>query len=266
MPDAGTYGGNGTHSTFRHMGRFGPSQSNLAQFLVPFAWRDVSFVFDDFNGADATLADHWTLATDANGTAFAKTAGIGGTIVGTAGDAGTDNVFVAILTPADWEGDKNCGMEVRWQVDDLTDYGFETGFSDPLTDSTLFAENDIDTPSITNGATDVAVHVYDSDEDLDFVAFLTDGSTSNMNTTATSEAYLPTAATYLESRVQIVGDAASGFIHEGYALKASASHGSVTASQIEGGVDLTARFTGATRATATTLFLIDYFAIWQNRR
>lgn len=268
MPTGGTYGRLLPGSDFAHYQRFGPSESALAQFLYPFAFRSVVFDLFDFTlDGTATITDWFTLGTDANSTAFAKSAGQNGRIQGTAGDGSTDDVAVAILTATDYSGDQECGMEVRWQVDDLTDYSFETGFTDPLSDDTLPAITDIDTPAIGNGGADIAVIHLDTDQTLKTEAFATDGSTSNMNVTATSlGTRQPTAATYLATRVQIITNSASGFhFDNNFALLESAQHGAVLASQIEGGVALTARFYGRTRATASTIYLLDYFAAWQNR-
>ena len=266
MPQGGTYGRLLPGSDMRHFDRFGPSESALAQFLYPFAWRDVVFLFDDFIGHDANLADHFILATDAGATAFDGNAGAGGRIQGSSG--ATDNEAVAILTRADWFGDNQCGMEIRWQPDTLTDYYFETGFTDPLTDDTLPTVTDVDTPAIGNGATDVALIHLDTDQTLKTEAFVTDGSTANMNTTATALGTRePTAATYLATRIQIVTNAAQGMHFDAdYVLLESAQHGDATASQIEGGVALNARFFGGTRSTTPTIYTLDYFAAWQNRR
>ncbi len=268
MPTGGSYGRQLPGNDFSHFGRFGPSESAIAQFLYPFAFRSVVFDLFDFTlDATATITDWFTLGTDSNSTAFAKNAGANGRIQGTAGDGSTDNDAIAILTGADYSGDQECGMEIRWQVDDLTDYSFETGFTDPLSDNTLPAVTDVDTPAIGNGATDVALIHLDTDQDLKTEAFITDGSTASMNTTKTDlGTRQPTAATYLATRIQIITNSPSSFhFDNNFALLESAQHGDVVASQIEGGIALTARFFGRTRATASTVFLLDYLALWQNR-
>ena len=271
MPTAGSFGRQLTPTnSFRHFDRFWPSESALAQFLFPFAWRDVVFWFDDFTqNIAANLSDHYTLGTDAGATAFAKNAGIGGRVQGNTG--ATDEEAVSLLTGADWNGDQQCGMEIRWQVNAVgtTPLGYETGFTDPQTDDTLPAVDDIDTPSIANGATDVALIRLSQSQTLKTEAFITDGSTANMNTTKTDlGTRSPTAATYLATRIQIVTDAAAGYHFDAdFALLESAQHGSALANQIEGGVALTARFFGQTHTVSTELlFTLDYIAIWQNRR
>ena len=264
MPTGSTYGNLLIPSSFSHIQRFGPSESALAQFLYPFAFRSVVFQFNDFHDV-ATLTDWFTLGTDSGATAFAFNAGDGGRIQGATGT--TDNNAVAILTGANWLGDQNCGMEVKWQVDDLTDYSFEVGFTDPLSDDTLPAVDDIDTPSVSNGAADIAVIHLDTDQTLKTEGFITDGVTASMDTTKTDlGTRQPTAATYLVTRIQTTGNLSHGYhFDNNYALLEDANHGSAIASQLEGGTALTARFFGRTRSTTATTYLLDYFAAWQDR-
>jgi hypothetical protein len=270
MPKGNTYGNhvNPVNNSQGHFSRLGPSESAMAQFLYPFAFRDVVFWFDDFTqNVAANLADHYTLGTDACNTAFAKSAGSGGRITGTT--AATAANFVAILTAADWLGDRNAGQEMRWQLDDVCDICWEQGFTDPLGDNTLGALNDIDTPSVTNCATDIAVIGQQTDATLTTAAFVTDGSTACMNTTKTDlGTYAPTAATYHTTRIQLATNAAAAFVFNACnVLVQSAQHGSVTACQIEGGTALTARLiTGPIGACDAISSTIDYWALWQDRR
>ncbi len=264
MTTGASYGSLNAPSGFLHQGRFGPSESALNQFLYPFAWRNVSFIFDDFHQA-ATLTDWWTLAADACATTFATNAGAGGRIQGSATD---NNQLVSITGSVDWFGDNNAGMEVKWQVDALTGYVFETGFSDAKTDDTLLGVTDIDCPTVGTGVTDTAVFILCTDQTLKTTAFVTDGGTACMASTATtmSAVYEPTAAVYNSMRVQTVGNASLGFIHDANnAVVRTVSHGCTIASQIEGGTGMTPFFLGGTRDCNTETFTIDYIAVWQCR-
>lgn len=269
MPSGGSYGRllRGP-SSFGHLDRIGPSESALAQYLYPIAFRDVAFVMDDFlQGPIANIGDHWTLGTDAGATAFAKSAGLGGRISGSSG--ASDNEAAAILSAADWFGDNQAGMEVRWQIDDVATTRWECGFSDPLSDDTLPAVSDVDTPAVANGATDVAMIHLDTDQTLTTAAFVTDGSTANMNTTAStlSPVYSMVAATYTAHRIQIVADAAQLLVFGTTDdLSHSVQHGTLTANSIEGGVALTARLFVGTRDTTPNVAIVDYIMIWGNRR
>lgn len=265
MPTGSSYGRR-TNNTKRHFDRLGPSESALAQFLYPFAFRDVVFWWDDFTQGSTTLSDNYTLGTDACSTAFAKNAGLGGRIQGVTQAAAND--YIAILTGADWLGDNNAGQEMRWQTDNIVTSKWEQGFTDPLGDNTLPALSDIDTPSIANCGTDVAAIVRDTGQTLTTGAFLTDGGTACFNTTATTLAcsYTGTNSVYRATRIQIATNAAAGFVFGACnCLVASAQHGDTTANSIEGGTALTARLTYGTLACTAKTVTIDYWAIWMDR-
>ncbi len=266
MPTGADYGKNTNPSnhTVGHFSRMGPSQSAMANFQYPFMFRDVVFWFDDFQQA-ATLTDWYTLGTDACATAFVPAAGLGGTIAG-ATSAGAGK-FLAILTSADWEGDKNAGQEMRWQVDDNDNICWEQGFTDPLSDNTLGGLNDIDTPSVTNGATDIALIALQADATLTTAAFVTDGVTACMNTTKTDlGSYVGTNSAYHTTRIQLEGNSASGYVFDAAGtLQQNAQHGSLTACSIEGGTDLTARLVVGALACSDIVPTADYWAIWQCR-
>lgn len=273
MPTAGSYGvrTNPASNSRRAINKFGPPESALAAFLFPFAFRDVSFWYDDFTQlAQANLSDHYTLTGGAGtaGAAFAKSNGLGGRLSGSTGT--DDNEDVYILTALDWFGDNQCGGEMRLQHDVVTSWSVEIGFNDALTDTAVAAMDDVDTPSITNGAADVALFTLDTDETLQTLAFVSDGSTADMNTTATTLTTftVPTAATYYTARVQINTNAPSGFIFnaQNSLVDAVRTHGSGTANSIEGGIPLQWRLGVLNRVAATAkVTLIDYIALWQNR-
>lgn len=268
MPDASAYGNYLAGHTQFHLNAMGPSNSKLALFQFPFMFRDVVFWFDDFTqNIAANLADHYTLGTDCGSTAFAKNAGSGGRIQGATQGAAGD--FVAILTGADWLGDQNAGSEMRWQIDDICNNCWEFGFTDPLGDNTLGALNDIDTPSVTNCAADIAVIGLQSDATLTTAAFVTEGSTACMAPTKTNLCtYAPTAAQYQATRVQLTGNASRAYVLDNnFALQTSAQHGCAVASQLEGGTAETVRLIlGVVGACAAKTVTVDYWAIWQDRR
>ena len=146
---------------------------------------------------------------------------------------------------------------------------------DPLTNETAASNsaiNDIDTPTITNGAADVALVGMDTSQTLITMAFITDGSTSNMNTTKTNlGTRTPTNATYMTVRVQLAGPAATNaascwVLDENGAIVENASHGAALASQIEGATLIHPRFfiEPVTTPAARTVD-IDYWRVWQNR-
>lgn len=281
MPSGKTYGNVIRPSGQQQMDGFTSSESPLARFLYPLRWRDTVFVVDDFVSGNTTAAGSinlalWTFAKIAsNGTNFAATSTqlANGTITGITGAVAGDHVN--IRGGATWAGDYNCGFEIRWKVDNNVAMQWETGFSDPLSSYTNTATsviNDIDTPTITNGATDVAMIAMDTQQTLTTMAFITDGSTSNMNTTKTNlGTRTPTNATFMTCRVQLAQTASAVAASAAYvldvnnALQEQASHGSVLASQIKGDVLLEPRFYMEAATTTAETVDIDYMAIWQDR-
>lgn len=224
------------------------------------------FFFDDFEG-DTINLDNWTVDGDSGTTSFAIAATntvARSTIV--ANTASDDNEFVTIYGHCNWSGDKNCGAAIRWMLPDVTDVAFEFGFSDPLSDYTLPAINDIDTPTITNGAINVAVVAFDTDQTLTTCALVTDGD----STYATQKANLftPVINTWYTTIIQIDGDDVFTVTYNTDTPSApvlvSASDKSIV-SAFEGGTLAEFRFTCGNRTTDGLLPEIDFIALWQER-
>ncbi len=272
MPNGSNYGNLLLPSGFQHIQRFGPSQSALAQFLYPAAWRDVIFVHDHFTGP--ALNTHLWTAAGVNGTDFDPPATqlLGGVAQGLTENVAQDQN--SIRSDTVWAGDNNCGVEFRWKIDNIDTLLFEMGFNDPLSSYTASddgAINDIDTPTITNGATDVALVGRDTGQTLTTMAFITDGSTSNMNTTKTDlGTRTPTNATYQHVRIQLTQTASAVAASHAYvfdangALQEDAQHGSVLASQIKGDVLLEARLYIEALTTSVRTADVDSITIWQD--
>ncbi|KKM85186.1 hypothetical protein LCGC14_1291570 [marine sediment metagenome] len=279
MPKGNTYGNLDLPSGKKHIERFGPSESALAQFLFPFAWRDVTFIFDDFTGGnnqEATVADFqeslWQDGNYANGTSFRVPATqlAGGVCQGVTGAVGTDTT--ALWGMHTWLGDQSCGMEMRYKIDNLDDVQFEIGFSDPYADQKETGIADIDTPTFTSGTDDVALIGMDTSEELQTQAFVTDGSTGNMNATKTNlGTRTPTNATYQVVRIQLERVSSAVAASNGYIfdqngwLQEQAHHGAVLASQIKGDVLLGPLIVVEAVTTSARTTDIDYLAVWQER-
>jgi len=280
MPRGSEYGRQLYPNGFKQLGKLGPSSSNQAYFLYPFAWRDVSFLFEDFRGdglLEAGVADfnegNWATDTSANGTDFAVPATnlVGGVATGVTGAFATDTV--AIWGDDLWLGDLNAGCEFRFKIDDVDAQKFEVGFTDPLVDEKLVAVNDIDSPSVENGAADVALIARQTDATLDTLAFITDGSTSNMNSTKTNLGTRNyTNAIYGGARVQLSGNSAFGYVIDANSqIVELAGHGGpdksdpALESQIEGGTLVHARLIMEALTTSAITVDIDYIAVWQDR-
>ncbi len=273
MPTGSTYGRELNPSSFRHLGRIGPSESELARFLYPLANRDVIYVFDHFlggNNQEPGVADWneaiWVAGNSANGTAFAppSTQLLGGVCQGVTGAYAEDTI--AIYTQVLWAGDNRCGMEVRLKPDDIDNQSLEMGFTDALSDSKEPCINDIDTPSYENGATDIALVGQQTGATLATMAFVTDGSTSNMNATKTDlGTRTMTNATYMTVRVQLDGNTSFAYLFDANGgLTEEATHGALIGSQIEGGTLVESRVLFEANTTSAVTVDIDYWGIWQD--
>ena len=269
MATGAQYGSRVGRSSRKTVAKIGPLNSELANLLYPIQSRDVVFLHDDFlleEGTAITGSGLW-VAGGINATNFAAPAAqlANGVVQGAIAANVADNK--TLKGSAAWQGDLNCGMEIRWKVDNADTTLWEVGFVDPLTSFNDLALNDIDTPSITNGAADVALVAQDTGQTLTTMAFITDGSTSNFNTTKTNlGTRTPTNATYMSARVQIATNAARCWVFdENGALVEQAQHGDVTANSIEGGVLLHLWAGWETLATTAKTVDIDYVTAWQDR-
>lgn len=241
-----------------------PRRMGLA--LYPQFRENVVFIEDDFI-EDTISSTLWNLATDAGATAFAWTLAAGGQVLGNT--AATDNNYVAINGDAMWSGDKNCGMAIRWQTDVVTSHTFEIGFTDALTDETLPAVTDVDTPATGNGATDVAVVHLDTDQTLTTAAFVSESTGSayaakkvNLGTWA------PTAAKWYTTVVQLAGDNAFTATFNtdvaGSPVLQVNTNKSLTAA-LEGGTLVRPHFLYGTRVATARAPRIDFIRCWQDR-
>ncbi len=273
MATGDSYGRRKSISSFKHMSRMGPMESELARFLYPMANRDVIYVFDDFigGGMQEQAADWneaiWVVGNSANGTVFGppSTQVISGICEGTTGAIDQDTI--AMATALVWKGDHRCGMEVMLQVDDIDSQSWELGFNDSLSDVKEPIINDIDTPSYHNGGADVALVGQQTPATLKTMAYVTDGSTTNMNATKTDlGTRVMTNATYMTIRVQLDGDYSDCYVFdENGALKESARHGDAIGARIEGDTLLQSRLLWEANTTSAIVVDLDYWAIWQDR-
>ncbi|MBK7330666.1 MAG: hypothetical protein IPI85_16785 [Dehalococcoidia bacterium] len=187
IPDGTDYG-RGRGGLAAHPLAFGHilDPQTLKQMLFPNAWQGNRFVLDDFEG-DTLNTFLWAVDGDTGPTSFAIPAA-GSTVAASIirGDTSTDdNEGISIYGHATLCGDKNAGMAVRWRSSVVALTYQELGFTDPLSDYTLPAINDIDTPTITNGALTVAVQARDASQTLTSMALILDGdatyATSKVN-------------------------------------------------------------------------------------
>ena len=259
--------GNGPQpSNKRFVEKLGTPKGVLAAMYPQF--RDaVVYIEDDFI-EDTLSTTRWNLATDgADAAAFAWSSGAGGRLLGNTGT--TDNGYLAINGDVIWLGDKNCGMAIRWQTDIVTNHTFEIGFTDALSDETLPAVTNVDTPATGNGATDVAVVHLDTDQTLTTAAFVGESTgTAYAAQKVNLGTWAPTAAKWYTTVVQLSGDNAFTATFntddaQNPVLQAGTDKGLRLA--LEGGTLVRPHFLYGTRSTAAKAPLIDFIRVWQDR-
>lgn len=258
--------GNAGHPANRRwLERLGTPRGVMAA-LFPRMLDSVVYVEDDFL-VDTISSTQWNLAADGTATTFAWSAAQGGTIQGSTGT--TDNGYHAINGDVIWSGDKNAGAAIRFKMDVVTGFSFEFGFTDALTDETLPAVTDVDTPATGNGATDVAVIHLDTDQTLTTAALVGESTgTAYAAQKVNLGTFTPTAATYYTAVVQLNGDNAYCAIFnsddaQNPILQANTNK-SLT-SLLEGGTLVRPHFLIGTRNTTAKVTDVDWIKVWQDR-
>ena len=239
----------------------------LSLYLSRLSFGDKRFLFDDFEG-DTINLDNWIVNGDSGTTVFAMTATntLGESSI-TADTSTDDNEFITIYGHCNWLGDKNAGMAIRWQTDTIALTCFEYGWCDPLTDYTLPAINDIDTPTITNGAVTLAVLAFDAAQTLATAALVMDGD-GTYATTSVDTGWLPTINKWYTTIIQLAGDsvwtatwdtndAANPVLQAGTVISRTGV--------VEGGTLVEPRFTFGNRTSNDATPRIDFIACWQDR-
>jgi hypothetical protein len=266
--DYGRFSNTGPSARANNFDRIAAPRALMAA-LYPYMYQDTVFVFDDFTG-DTFDTFKWAMDGDTGTTNFAPLAE-GSTVANgvIAGATSTDdNEAVSIRGMAVWQGDKNCGMEIRWRVvtHPADEVFFEMGFTDPLTDYTLPAINDIDTPTITNGAVTVAVLAMDPDQTLKTAAFVTDGDATYATAKVNVGTFTPTAANWYTTRIQLIGDTGICSVFDSNTPSARSLISEVSAvTKIEGGTLVQPWAIFGNRGTTGFAPQIDYIAVWQDR-
>jgi hypothetical protein len=251
------------HGSYQHLEAFAGNLGKQKLFLSRFAWQSAFSFFDDFDG-DTINLDKYVVAETGTGTPFAKpsTDLANGVITGVTG--GTDNNVETLCGYRQWLGDHNCWVEFKAKSDVVDANALEMGFFDAATNTDVPIVSDVDTPALAGGTSNAALLHYDTDQTLVTMALVTDGSTSNMNTTALtlSPTFVPTAATYHTYLVGIAGDIAFAMV-DGKNLTTT-STGAI-GQRVEGGTLLRFWLAVRTRAGAAVTVDIDYIAAAQDR-
>ena len=253
---------------FSHLAKFTGPRDPDGQFLTYYAWRDVvnnEGVDPDFVG-DAINTNFWTTNAGTGATAFAipATPGLGGTITGATGtDATAGNRVVNLYGAPVWSGDKNCGMEIRFQVSAVTSIEWAVGFVDThdtiTTAVPLFG--DIDTPTFATGIGDAALVGMDTAETLATMVLAGVGSGGLVAAHKTAIGTLtPTASTYMTIRLQLIGNDAFVSIDDG-GTRTTANKTTC----IEGGTLVRPMMAISGPSNSSRTYTIDYWRVWQDR-
>lgn len=239
----------------------------LRAMLFPNAWQSNRFMFDDFEG-DTLNTFLWTSTGDTGTTAFAIPAA-GSTVAASIarGDTSTDdNEGVSLKGHATWCGDKNAGMAVRWRSSVVALTYQELGFVDPLSDDTLPAINDIDTPTITNGAVTVAVQARDASQTLTSMALITDGDSTYATAKVNHGTFVPSVDTWYTSIIQLKGDDVQSWIYNTNTPAAPSLVSFVTNDlAVEGGTLVQPWFFFGNKTSDSAVVDLDFVAVWADR-
>ncbi len=161
---------------------------------------------------------------ESNGGTIAQAAANGGTVTLTLG--GTNDDVAEFSHAAQWSAAKNCVMEARVKVDDITNVGINIGWLDAD-----MSTNDQIGFEITAGAatlvdvrgSDGAVFVFDTDGNSDvwYVAATkadAEGTPVTLNGATNGATTAPVAATYANFRVALNSDGDATFYYNGEAV------------------------------------------------
>lgn len=262
IPNAADYGLRLIESEFRPEKRAGGIRNSLLASMR--ANHRIQLIEEEFVG-DTLDTEKWAVAGDTGTTSFAIPAA-GSTIAGSGitGTTATDNnEAISIKGHAIWSGDRNCGMLFTASFDVVADFFWEAGFTDPVSDDTLPAFNDPDTPSITNGAVTVAVLAQDTSQTYTTAQLLTDGdATYATAATQPSSAWAPTAGAYFTGIIQCIGDTVVAAVLD---ANMSRVFRISKVSGFEGGTLVQPWFIVGNRTTSAIVPVIRRIHVWQDK-
>ena len=233
------------------------------------AWGDKTVLYEDFYGDSAETTKFLETQISGGGT-LTYPAVANGVARVTTGAAGADDGMVMAGNLC-WMGDLNIVAQTRVRANVVTTLKVEFGFGDLAARNTEIV-NDYDPPSLATDQPDVLCAVVDTGgTNGNRWQLVTDGSTTNMNATATqSGEAIGAAATALTTAVANIYDVITltgignraRMYRNGNSL---AHHGAVVASQFEGGSVVAPYLHGATLTTADKLIDFDYLVVPKDR-
>ena len=233
---------------------------------------DTIFIYDDFlqEVLDQTNG-FWIKQNSTNATALAVPDTANGVARVTTGT--TDNEYGSFAGQLSFSTELNPVLITSVRANIVTGFKAEVGWTDAQNDAG--AVNAYDTPTST--ADDYAVGTVDMDgTNGQLWALITDGSTTNMNATATQSgeafgaaaATLTTAAANTYDRMAVTLRALSATVVTAQLYrngKQLAAHGAALANQIKGGIAICPWLHGQTRNTTSKRIDWDYVILMQDR-
>lgn len=241
--------------------------SELVGFLLPFARQD--YLYHEWDFCETAITDDpnamWAVSNSGGTSAasFATKANAENGVI--EGDTGTsDNGGISLVADAiNLNADKNPGLHVIMQIDDVSEAGMEAGFSDAKTDEDTLAITDVDTPTMANGATDGGFIVYDTDTTTQKgAAFVTGGATDGdavvtLGSTAAANPFADN--TDFDLVVQLYANAGYAVIDHNAVLSGGLSTGP------DADVLMRPSIVVVTRNTTAKFPEIDLIRLWRNR-
>jgi hypothetical protein len=222
---------------------------------------------DDFLGdtirGDATAPGAYEVVTGVDGAINILANQVNGVAEVRASDgAGADDEYCGVSLPElNFQGQLNCNMAVRLQIDAIATVKVEIGFTDVTTDAG--AVDALATPTFT--ATDAAVWVLDTDDTANWQCA---GVQAGSAATKIEPGFAPTAATFETLQVSIEGTTARFLRYD--------ANGRNTYDSSRSGEDMTNAITGTTQLVPWVFvqlragsidrnLQLDFFDAWQRR-
>lgn len=185
------------------------SKGPLYNFLRSYAYRDVVFKKDDFDGKVIDTTNNWSVANGGGAAAasFAVNLQQSGVIRGTTGTGNGVTASASLIGPIAYAGTSNPGMEIRFKtVTASTSVRMEAGFIDAVPASNTASFNSMDgTGAVpTMFAANSVTAAIDTSATAAFFNLVTIGSASNqLGRRTNGTTGLAAAGTYQTIRLQL---------------------------------------------------------------
>jgi len=155
-------------------------------------------IFDETFMADASEHD-WD-EEEANGTTITHSAVDGGAETITA--SGTEDDCGELSHTAQWSAERECGMEVKLKVSQITEVCVCAGFVDAKQATNDQVAGEISGTALQDRVSDSALWIFDTDQDVDVWYVAAANAGTEGTPVAATGSLQPVADTYIKLRVQ----------------------------------------------------------------